>query len=237
MAFNLCRLLVMLLHLLNLSEPIYNPAISVDTLYDEKIAVLETLGLHFPQEDIDRLKTNYTELMEALPADIDTRMFTDYPQLLSVLGGCELDQETWRYHPRSNSVYSFDAECLDMDSAYEDFLIGIAHISGGEIIVADYQSHVDESTFEKGMGEQIVRFKMNDEECTFTASFYYDWLDCCILDYINEILARQGTEKRLWCMSDQGQGLIVFYNTQSWANEFHAKTQYQLYAAVTDIGW
>ena len=87
---------------------------------------------------------------------------------------------------------------------------------------------MDHATFESGTGGQEVLFNLNGKPYTFSAQFDYDWLDCAIIDYLNDILKAEGIANRLWCMFDGEQGFVVLYNTAEWAQTFSERTNYPL---------
>ena len=195
----------------------------------EKLQVLDALGIEFSEETglfieqsieqwIDEMAARFTD------GEMDFTQFASYPAILSMLGTGKYDEATHSLIPVTNSVYAFDAECFDIVGAYGDFLIAVSRISNGEIRIDDYHSDVDMATFEAGKGIQEVTFNFNEKLYHFTAQFYYDWMDCTIIDYVNLILDEQGIDKRLWCMFDGGQGFVVFYNTTEWAREFSNRT-------------
>ena len=117
---------------------------------------------------------------------------------------------------------------LQITEAYGDFLFAAARISNGEIRIDGYHSDVDHDTFTLGTGAQEVFFNLNGKPYTFSAQFYYDWLDCAIIDYVNDILEEQGIASRLWCMYDGEQGFVVLCNTAEWAQTFSKRTNYPL---------
>lgn len=194
-----------------------------------KFWVLKELGIDFSEETQLDMQVSICETKANLESlGIDATQFTSYPFILSMLGMGKYDEASHSFIPLSNNVFAFDAECIDISEAYGKLLYEVSRISNGEIQIEDYRSDVDEATFEAGIGIQEVVFKLNGEPCHFTAHFYYDWLDCTIIDYVNSLLEGQNTEKRLLYMSDGAQGLVVFYNTVEWAIKFKNQTGYSL---------
>lgn len=190
-----------------------------------KLHVLEELGIEFSEETRGYIKESVNN-SKALWADsgIDASQFSSYPSILLILGTRDYDMVTDSFIPLTDSLYAFDAECFDIIESYGDFLLAVSRISGGEIHVGNYHSDVDESIFESGIGTQEVTFDLNGHPYCFTAQFYYDWMDCGIIDFVNDILDEQEIDKRIWCMYDGGQGFVVFYNTAEWAREFYERT-------------
>jgi hypothetical protein len=187
-------------------------------------SMLQTLneaGIEFSDET-GLLIELYMQEMRSKIADLgmDTSQYISYPVILSILGTGRYDTALQSFSPFTNSAYAFDAECYDIVKAYEDFLLSVSRISNGAILIEEYYSDVDEATFKYGIGIQKVFFKLNGQLYCFSAKFFYDWMDCSIIDYVNQILAEQGIDKRLWCMFDGGQGFVVFYNTAEWACRF-----------------
>ncbi|MCL1963694.1 MAG: hypothetical protein FWF69_01355 [Firmicutes bacterium] len=189
-----------------------------------KLHVLGELGIEFSQETGLSIEQSLYETASTW-ADLGIDVpISSYPIILSMLGIGKYDPATQGFIPVTNSVYAFDAECLDITKAYGDFLLAVSRISNEEIRIDDYHSEVSEATFEAGIGTQEVTFTLNGNPYRFTAQFYYDWMDCTIIDYVNRILDEQGIDKRLWCMFDDGQGFVVFYNSAEWAREFSRRT-------------
>lgn len=202
-------------------------AIKLDALHELGIAFSEETALLIGQS-IDETKSRLADF------GFDDAQFSSYPIILSMLGTGKYDEATQQLIPLTNDVYAFDAECYDIEGAYEGFLRAVSRISNGEIRIDNCQSDVSETTLESGIGTQQVAFRLNDKSYDFTAQFYYDWMDCTLIDYVNSILEAQGIDKRLWCMFDGGQGFVVFYNTAEWAQAFWERTGYPLAQGAAD---
>ena len=187
--------------------------------------VLGEAGIEFTEETGLYIEQSMEEMTAMLAGwGMDVSQFMTYPVILSMLGTGKYDADTHSFIPLTNSVYAFDAECYDILEAYADFLRAVTRISNDEIRIEAYHSDVEEATLESGIGVQEVFFHLNGKAYCFTAQFYYDWMDCTLIDYVNQILDEQGIAKRLWCMFDGGQGFVVFYNTVEWAREFSERT-------------
>lgn len=200
-----------------------------------KLDALRALGIAFSEETAFFIEQSIDETKSML-ADLgfEGSQFSSYPIILSMLGTGIYDEATQQFIPLTDDVYAFDAECYDIEGAYGDFLLAVSRISNGEIRIDSYRSDVSETTWEAGIGTQQVAFRLNEKSYDFTAQFYYDWMDCTFIDYVNSILEAQGIEKRLWCMFDGGQGFVVFYNTAEWAQTFSARTGCPLARGAAD---
>ena len=55
-----------------------------------------------------------------------------------------------------------------------------------------------------------------------------DWMDCRIIDFINDVFEKENNEKRLLCMINESQGFNVLYETVAWAKKFAEATSISL---------
>ena len=175
---------------------------------DEHIALLKELSLYFPEW-------------------VEYYLEPDYLSLLSSEGYGSYD-DNWVWYPSSDSVYSFDCEVLDTSHMYTYFLRGVLAISGEEFSLTYIEERQDEVDFYSSSGTQTISFRYNDTPYYFRARYMGDWMDCTIIDYVNYVLETEGNPKRLWCIGDGGQGYIVFYNTEEWADQFRETTGLEL---------
>lgn len=53
---------------------------------------------------------------------------------------------------------------------------------------------------------------------------YDDWIDSRVLGIFNPFLEQEGSQKYFYATGDNGQGAIVFFCTQEWAEQFTQRT-------------
>lgn len=148
--------------------------------------------------------------------------------ILSVIGMGKYDYDYNKWISRSKQVYSFDAEVFAVDNMYGEFLEGIIPLMDNNTVITDIEEDTGGVDYESGTGTQIIRFKCNGNSYEFAAEVYYDWFQFEFVDYMNEVLEKEGTDKRLLVTYDGGQVFIIFYNTLEWAEEFHEIMGYEL---------
>lgn len=147
----------------------------------------------------------------------------DYLSLLSNEGIGTYD-ENWNWHPLSQSVYAFSCQSYNSPKMYTEFLRGVESISDGEFSLTHIQENQEEVDFYQSSGSQILTFRYNDHPYYFRSRYMGAWMDCSIIDFMNQGFAKEGNPKRLWCTGDGAQGYIVFYNTEEWAENFEEIT-------------
>lgn len=194
------------------------PAMDVRTA----AVVLEELGIGGITEEIIAEIENY-------PYRADNEVTT----LLSYVGFGEYDDESWEWSPAGNGVYAVDIEFLDISGMYRDFLAGIEDIGGGELVFEDIEEDLWIGAWELGYGWKKVSFTLNGKEHTLRPFMNMDWLDIGFADKVARLVDRADTGKRLYFLYEPDTVFYVFYRDAAWAEEFEARTGYEL---VTQIG-
>lgn len=187
---------------------------------DTQVEVLRELGLEIPEELTDALR----EQMESYEYG---SLYTEgypYVSLLSALGMPKRDTGTWEITEYSDQAYWFDFEGWDISTDYLEILKGVQAISGGEIVFTEMEENTDDVDWEKGTGTIQVSFLLNGRPCEYIARMEYDWIDPGFLTYLMKELAGMKTGKKLYACSDHGQGCILFYREEAWAEEFVKRT-------------
>lgn len=196
---------------------------------DEVAADLAALGIYVPDEVVDEIEDTYrmVEADEAYAGMYDYYLEYDpgfeYRMLLSGWGYGDYDDD-WNWIPSSDKVYAFDTEVFNMSEMYTDFMKGVIAISGGEFEITDIVENTDDVNYEEGSGTQVLSFRYNGTPYTFEAIYYGDWLDCEVIEFMNQVFETEGNPKRLLATDDGGQGCILFYNTPEWGDELEAAT-------------
>lgn len=172
----------------------------------EQLAILRRLGLDISQEAADcaNEEREFTAILEK-----------------EGFGVFEGQQLLWA--PSSKQVYAFDAEVVNIETMYCDYIRGLQAISEGELTFTDVVQDDQQVNWDEPSGVVVVRFCLNGTACQFEAEFQGDWLDVNVLDSINSFLEKLGVEKRFYYM-DGSCGEIIFFCTRAWASEFETST-------------
>lgn len=166
------------------------------------------------QEKIEELEKGWEEYPDEVYESLNKMAF-----LLSAAGEGRYDYKTWEWTPTSDKVYSFDVEAFDVGNMYAILFQGIESISKNSMIFTDVVQDDGE-----GYYDRKVSFKMNGQQYEFKAEFGGDWYDAAILNYLNQILAENGSGRQLYFMNDEYQQIIVFYCDVEWAKQFTERT-------------
>ena len=143
--------------------------------------------------------------------------------LLTAVGmGTYDDNLTW--HPSSETVLYLDMELFGGDTLYGDFFRGLNAICRGEFVFSDLSEDYALANLETGEGTIGLSFCVNGEPQTYIADMMQDWFDPGVFNCVSEAAVHPESGKRLYAMYDGMQGLIIFYNTPEWAEQFEMKT-------------
>lgn len=196
-----------------------------DVPLEEQIETLATLGLHVPEETVEYIQQNSTpeynlhERMEENP----------YTWLLMNLGRPEHDED-WNVVGYSSEVFWFDFEGFDLTTDYIDLLNGMLALAQESPLdsVNNIREDTEDVDWEKGRGRITVSLNWEGQDYEYKMKVFYDWIDDEALTIFNKLLEGQDTPKRFYAMGDNGQGAIVFFCTEEWAEEFTQKTGFVL---------
>lgn len=187
---------------------------------EEQVEVLSSLGLHVPEETVDSVRNFMVEyglydLVEESP----------YTWLLTDMGAPTYDEE-WNVAGYADEVFWFDFEGFDISTDYIDVLNGMLALSEGSCLddVRDIQEDMTDADWEKGRGTITVSLRWNGERYQWDMEMYDDWIDSRVLGIFNPFLEQEGSQKYFYATGDNGQGAIVFFCTQEWAEQFTKKT-------------
>lgn len=204
-------------------------------LLEENFAILEALDIHIPDSAKAAISQQIESAYATMPEDLRQKLgytpdyFSEITDVLAMLGYGDYDPETWAYIPYTDDVYAFDAEMFDVQQSYTDLLLAVGRMSRGEVSLENVEIQMSDELFERGTGSLPISFALNGNNYSYSAAFEYDWMDVEIIDFVNGILGEQGIGKRIWSMYDLGQGLILFYRDEAWAERFMDGTGCELY--------
>jgi len=145
--------------------------------------------------------------------------------LLAELGMGEYDFESGEWTPSSNQVYAFDAEVFDVAQMYTLFLKGIQSIVPDiEItdVKEDLSGMTEEMTSSEESGEMTdgtrsVSFLCNGHSYATELISYGDWINPDMIEFMNDVLAKENCPKRLHLLPVMDQIAVLVYCTEEQA--------------------
>ena len=148
--------------------------------------------------------------------------------LLLNMGMGDYNYETGEWTPTSSQVYAFDAEVYDIEHMYTLFLQGVQSIVP-DVVISDIQEDLSQMTDEMVPSETVewmgtdgkrsVSFLCNDHRYSIELESWGDWINTGILDFMNDVLEKEGCPNRLHVISDDmDQLVIMIYSTQERAD-------------------
>lgn len=190
----------------------------------KQVEVLASLGLDVPEETVESVRSSMVEydlydMVEESP----------YTWLLMDMGMPSYDED-WNLVGYSSEVFWFDFEGVDLSTDYIDILNGMLALAQGSPLdsVSDIRENTENVDWEKGSGTVTVSLNWEGQDYHYDMEVYYDWIDGEVLSLFNELLEGRNFQKRFYAMGDNGQGAIVFFCTEEWAEEFTLKTGLEL---------
>lgn len=206
--------------------------ISNDMTYLEIAEKLKPLGITGAtpemQEELDEF---YSEYYTGINADY----YNKATDLLAWVGMGTYDDNTWEWTPASNGVYWLDMEVWDIGCMYTDFLRGISALNPDELSFSEITEDHSGVDYENWTGTVHLSFRLNDQAHEMNIAFDGDWISLDALSEIAEIVQAESSESKLYFASDEGQGILVFYRTPDWAEEFAEITRIPLYENPNEI--
>lgn len=176
------------------------------------------------EEAVESVWTAMTEydLLEAVESD-------PYTGLLMYMAAPAYDEEG-TVREGSKELFWFDFEGMDLTTDYNHILDGMLELSKGSSLdeIGDIQVNTDDVDWETGSGNIEVGLSYQDEIYRFDMNVEYDWIDSKVLGIFNSLLEPEGSEKMFYVTWDGGQGVIVFFCTKEWKEQFEAKTGLEL---------
>lgn len=204
-----------------------NGRITSNMRYQEIALELEELGITgSTPELLDELEALHEEYTAA------GYTYDKTTDLLCWLGMGEYDEETWEWTPSTNGVYWFDAEVLNLESIYTDFLRGVSALDSSELDFANIQEDITQVDFEHGTGIQSASFDWQGQRYTLEANVMNDWFDISAAKQLNSIICSHSSGEQLYFAFDGGQGYLVFYADTKWVKAFEFKTGIKLYSDI-----
>lgn len=187
---------------------------------EEQVEVLKSLGLHVPGKTVVSIRSSMEEygmydLVEESP----------YTWLLTDMGAPTYDEE-WNVTGYAADVFWFDFEGFDISTDYIHILNGMLALAEGSCLddVTDIREDMTDADWESGRGTVTVSLRWKGEPYEWDMEMYNDWIDVSVLGILNPLLEQEGSQEYFYATGDNGQGAIVFFCTQEWAEQFTQKT-------------
>lgn len=199
-----------------------NGTLANDLTYREIAAGLNELGIVCSEDSIQQIE----EMEESYKEMGIYDFYSDYTtqdrviSLLSWVGYGSYDFETLEWSPSSSGVYCVDMEAFAIDTMYTDYLKGIESISCGELLFSTIEETYDSVNWENGTGFGHLTFSLGGKTHHVLLEVDLDWYSTDALNRIGTIINSQNTEKKLYYLSDSGQGILIFYRDSQWAKAF-----------------
>lgn len=187
---------------------------------DLQAETLRSLGLTVHEETVESAKTyidmyDMGELVEGNP----------YTWLLTDMGAPEYDED-WKIVGYSDEVFWFDFEGFDLSTDYIEILWGMLALSQGSSLdsVTDIEENTEGVDWDRGRGEVVVSLNWNHTRYQWDVEAYNDWIDSDVLGMLNTLLKEADSQEYFYATGDNGQGAIVFFCTEEWAQAFTEAT-------------
>lgn len=187
---------------------------------DEQAEVLRSLGFTVTQETVESVRSDMEEYNIRAYVEGDP-----YTWLLSGLGMPRYNEEQ-EIIGYSDEVFWFDFEGWDISTDYIEVLEGMKALAAGSLLdgVKNIRENVDNVDWEAGSGEVTVSLEWQGREHSWQMDVQYDWIDGRVLGIFNSLLAQEKAGERFYAAGDGGQGALVFFCSEAWAEKFEKAT-------------
>lgn len=195
---------------------------------ESQVNILRELNLVIPEEVIELNK-------KWLENDDFSRVYIEgYPfySLLTDLGMPEYDSESGNIISYSEQAYWFDYEGWDISTDYLEILKGIQALSEDDFAFTDMEEDISDVNWDKGTGNILITFTCNGTPYEYNAPVEHDWIDSDFPVFLSNVLIKENCQNHLYICSDNGQGSILFYRDEDWAEQFTEKTGILLETAI-----
>lgn len=185
--------------------------------HTEVVAELREMGIEVSDEAVEKTEAwiaSHQKEMSGIEFEDEDSSVKFASHLLMSIGMGKYDYDTGIWTPTSSTVYAFDAEVYDIEHMYRLFLQGVSAIVPGfepTDIHESIEENVDEGSMDGTYGKTTVSFVLNGNKYEHELRFMGDWFDDDAINWINEVLAQESFEHRLYEFYDWGQGLILLY--------------------------
>ncbi|GAE86980.1 hypothetical protein [Acetivibrio straminisolvens] len=162
--------------------------IQIDKLKEIGFSLNDGLGIDFLLSEFDR-------------SDFES---DPYGCILHVYGA-EREEPDGTWKQNCNDIFLLDTECIEDNGAYVDILEKFRGLSKGVFNIDNIKDFVDFDS-----GKAWVSFDFQGIEYKWDIKVDDDWFDIGLVDKINDLIIKSGSQKRFYTCS-QGQNLLVFF--------------------------
>lgn len=203
----------------------------------EAIRKLQELGFDVNEQAVEKIQNTKNILLDKLQEtnqlppemlqlyqtqqDSEERFITD---LLIDWGSGDYNFDTGEWTATSNQVYAFDAEIFDIERMYTLFLQGVQAIVPDVRItevkedlsgVTDDMEEADNPYEPPSDGVRCVSFLCNGHPYDAELKSYGDWFNMGMLEFMNQVLEKEGCEKQLHLVAGMmDQMVVLIYDTE-----------------------
>lgn len=166
---------------------------------EEQLATLRKLGIELrPGIGVERL-TRSDDLKEHSGEP-------PYERLLILMGGTTEEEP---FEPLSEDIWHFDTECIEDHGAYVAIAERVRGLADGDLPLSEIDDYVD---VEEGVA--WLSFRLNGKQHKWDLKVDDDWVDPEIFVKFDQLLAEQGSKKRLTYYDLGGQDCLIGCGTE-----------------------
>lgn len=203
----------------------------------DAIRKLQELGFDVNEQAVEKIQNTKNILLDRLqeadqlPAEMmqvyqarqesEEQFITD---LLIDWGSGDYNFDTGEWTATSHQVYAFDAEIFDIERMYTLFLQGVQAIVPDVRItevkedlsgVTDDMEEADNPYEPPSDGVRSVSFLCNGHPYDAELKSYGDWFNLGMLEFMNQVLEKEGCEKQLHLVAGMmDQMVVLIYDTE-----------------------
>lgn len=166
---------------------------------ESQLRTLAASGINLnPGRTVDDLLISFPrEKYESSPYD-----------LLFMMLGFEVESRPSGRH-FTDSVYSFDAECIEDNGDYRAQLRPLTRIAGGDLPIEDIRDAIDVDA-----GLARIELTLDGRTHTFEPTIDNDWFDPAVVSWLDALLTSRGSTRRYFILDNPGhQNLVVLCTT------------------------
>lgn len=145
-------------------------------------------------------------------------------QLLTDTGIGDYDFDSDEWTPTSSEVFAFDLEVYDVSNMYALFLKGvqsivpdieISNVREDLALITGEITETEDFSEPPSDGARTVSFLCNGNKYETKLKSYCDWLNLDIVDFLNDVLARENCPGRLHLLTqdDADQMCLLIYGS------------------------
>ena len=176
---------------------------------NEQIEVLSALGLEVPEQTAEDYRSWMSKGEER-------RIYAEgYPYTGLLIRAANQYTDETAQTLLCDVVY-FNLDTNDAAGDYINILNHITALGEGERLIADIQNEKENLV--------DLTFNLGGIPCSFTEESDSERLNTDIIRICNDALGKKQSSKYLYMAEDGVQGILLFYNTPEWAEEFSEKT-------------